>query len=82
MITWGAVALLITASPILAWRWSLRQERRGARAVPENVAVPQQAPAPPQEQHAPHAPQHKPSWAAAGGSGDQTGQIALGGRKK
>jgi hypothetical protein len=31
MLTWACLALLISASPILVWRWSLRRERR-ARA--------------------------------------------------
>ncbi|MET8135788.1 glycosyltransferase family 2 protein [Streptomyces sp. NPDC005251] len=82
MITWGAFALLITASPILAWRWTLRQERKRPPRAPEDVRVPQQAVAPRQEQHAPHAPQHRPSWAAANGESDQTARIALGGHNK
>ncbi|MET9292899.1 cellulose synthase catalytic subunit [Streptomyces sp. NPDC003077] len=28
MITWASLALLITASPIAAWRWTLREEKR------------------------------------------------------
>jgi hypothetical protein len=94
MITWASFALLITASPILAWQWALRQAKKKPSAAPaspeETVPLPAQASVPQQEQHAPHAPhapQHKPSWAAAqgGGSGkgpDQTMQISLGGRKK
>lgn len=98
MITWACFALLITASPILAWQWALRQAKKKPTAAPaspeETVPLPAQASAPQQEQHtphaphAPHAPQHKPSWAAqgqGGGSGagnDQTMQISLGGRKK
>jgi hypothetical protein len=96
MITWACFALLITASPILAWQWALRQAKKKPSVPPaspeETVPLPAQASAPQQEQHtphAPHAPQHKPSWAAAqgqgGGSGagnDQTMQISLGGRKK
>ncbi|MEW2318874.1 glycosyltransferase family 2 protein [Streptomyces bauhiniae] len=43
MITWAAFALLITASPILVWGWSLRGERApGAAAEP----VPEPLPAP------------------------------------
>lgn len=94
MITWASFALLITASPILAWQWALRQAKKKPTAAPaspeESVPLPAQASAPQQEQHAPpapHAPQHKPSWAAAqgggsGGGNDQTMQISLGGRKK
>ncbi|MET7775197.1 glycosyltransferase family 2 protein [Streptomyces mirabilis] len=83
MITWACFALLITASPIFAWQWALRQAKKKPTAAPaspeETVPLPAQASAPQQEQHtphaphAPHAPQHKPSWAAAqeqgGGSG-------------
>jgi hypothetical protein len=82
MITWACFALLITASPIFAWRWTMRQERKKPPVPPESVAVPPGASVPQQEQHAPHSPQHKPSWAAAHGGNDQTMQIALGGRKK
>jgi hypothetical protein len=32
MLTWACLALLITASPILVWRWSLRREKGRARA--------------------------------------------------
>ncbi|MFE0347971.1 glycosyltransferase family 2 protein [Streptomyces griseoluteus] len=43
MITWAVLALLITASPILVWGWSLRGERvPGAAAEP----VPEPLPAP------------------------------------
>ncbi|MFJ5017191.1 glycosyltransferase family 2 protein [Streptomyces griseoluteus] len=43
MITWAVFALLITASPILVWGWSLRGERvPGAAAEP----VPEPLPAP------------------------------------
>jgi hypothetical protein len=94
MITWASFALLITASPILAWQWALRQAKKKPSVPPaspeETVPLPAQASAPQQEQHTPHtphAPQHKPSWAAAQGGGsdkgpDQTMQISLGGRKK
>ncbi|QBJ90693.1 glycosyltransferase [Streptomyces seoulensis] len=40
MVTWAVFALLITASPILVWGWSLRGER-----VPDTAAAP--APEPP-----------------------------------
>ncbi|MFG2308454.1 glycosyltransferase family 2 protein [Streptomyces sp. NPDC048566] len=79
MITWGTLALLITASPILAWRWSLRRERLGPPAA---SAAERPVPAPVAQQEE-HAAQHRPRWAEADGTaGDQTMQIALGGRKK
>ncbi|MEU6478976.1 glycosyltransferase family 2 protein [Streptomyces sp. NPDC047017] len=31
MLTWAALALIVTASPMAAWRWSLRRRRRGRR---------------------------------------------------
>ncbi|MFJ6907413.1 glycosyltransferase family 2 protein [Streptomyces griseoluteus] len=43
MITWAVFALLITASPILVWGWSLRAERVPAAAaepVPEPLPAP------------------------------------------
>jgi cellulose synthase/poly-beta-1,6-N-acetylglucosamine synthase-like glycosyltransferase len=82
MIIWAVFALLITASPILAWRWTVRQERKRPPRAPEDVRVPQQASAPRQERHAPHAPQRRPGWAAATGESDETVRIALGGREK
>lgn len=94
MITWASFALLITASPILAWRWSLRQAKKPPAPPEETVPLPAPSSVPQQEQHAthaPHAPQHKPSWAAAqgagsgggnGGGNEQTMQISLGGHKK
>ncbi|MEU8968631.1 glycosyltransferase family 2 protein [Streptomyces monashensis] len=83
MTVWAALALLITASPILAWRYTLRQERRrpapvAAGSGPQDAvpAVPPPAP----------APQQRPSWASAGPpagpaaeTNEQTMQIALGG---
>ena len=98
MITWASFALLITASPILAWRWTLRQAKRQSAAA-ASPAEPQDAPVTAQQPAPAHAPQPKPSWAAnaagsAGSAGsadsagpastgnDQTMQIALGGHKK
>jgi hypothetical protein len=66
MITWATFALLITASPIFAWRYALRK----AKKQPPTPGLPQQqgpgAPAPahqpqpaqyaPHGQYAPHAP--------------------------
>ncbi|MEU6823614.1 glycosyltransferase family 2 protein [Streptomyces atriruber] len=94
MITWATFALLITAAPIFAWRWGMRQDKKkpkspeqdGSSGLPPgpDTRVPQQrdVTAPLPQTHpgppAPHAPQQKPSWA----SPDQTMQISLGGRKK
>ncbi|MFI8346677.1 glycosyltransferase family 2 protein [Streptomyces sp. NPDC085596] len=67
MITWAVFALLITASPILVWRWSLRRERveLGAAAGP----VPEPLPTP-------RVPVQR---TARDGDGEQTMRIALGG---
>ncbi|MET9121812.1 glycosyltransferase family 2 protein [Streptomyces sp. NPDC004528] len=40
MITWACLALLITASPIAAWRWTLRRARRRPPVPPEGTAPP------------------------------------------
>ncbi|MCN9239298.1 glycosyltransferase [Streptomyces sp. RY43-2] len=78
MITWASFALLITASPVFVWRWTLRQEKkRPAPAIadePRDTAVP-----PPQT--AAHAPVRRPSWAGHAGT-EQTMQIVAGGHKK
>ncbi|GAA3371840.1 cellulose synthase catalytic subunit [Streptomyces sannanensis] len=84
MITWASLALLITAAPIIGWRYTVRAEKKKRREQPErqDVPPPSQAADPvphtPHAPYAPHAPQHKPSWAAT----DQTMQTALGGREK
>ncbi|WP_225096294.1 glycosyltransferase family 2 protein [Streptomyces sp. CoH27] len=70
MIVWGSLALLITASPILAWRYTLRQEKR--KAKPGAVAEPRDAVPVPMP-----VPQPRPAWAA--GDSEQTMRIALGG---
>ncbi|WBO66110.1 glycosyltransferase family 2 protein [Streptomyces camelliae] len=70
MIVWGSLALLITASPILAWRYTLRQEKR--KAKPGAVAEPRDAVPVPMP-----VPQQRPAWAA--GDSEQTMRIALGG---
>ncbi|MGW3169627.1 glycosyltransferase family 2 protein [Streptomyces sp. NPDC001153] len=87
MITWGCLALLITASPIFAWRYTLRQERKRPKpATATAIAEPQDAvPAP----YAAHLPLKRPTWAAGeqhggreadrSGENEQTMQIALGG---
>ncbi|MCG7205913.1 glycosyltransferase family 2 protein [Streptomyces arenae] len=68
MLTWGSLALLITATPIIAWRHALRQEGRRA-AEPEDAVPPAYA----------HVPQQRPSWTPPGGDPEQTMRIALGG---
>ncbi|QOZ99392.1 glycosyl transferase [Streptomyces violascens] len=91
MIIWATLALMITAAPIVAWRLSMRQERRGkaahaaGRPLPA-APEPDAGPVPPGGEAAPPGPdgrppeqgQPRPGWAA----NDQTMQIALGGRKK
>jgi hypothetical protein len=93
MIIWATFALLITASPIFAWRHSLREARKKPAAAapaephtqPEDAAPagpyqPQPAQDAPYGAHGAHTPQQKPSWAASpDGGSDQTMQIALGG---
>jgi hypothetical protein len=50
MLTWACLALLITAAPIVGWRYTVRAERRKRRGGP-----PAPAPGP--------APQPEPTWA-------------------
>ncbi|WP_188278252.1 glycosyltransferase family 2 protein [Streptomyces sp. CBMA152] len=59
MITWAALALLITAAPIIGWRWTVRAEKkkRGKRRRSG-------PPAPPAQAQPPH-PQQRPQWAPA-----------------
>ncbi|MFJ4472454.1 glycosyltransferase family 2 protein [Streptomyces sp. NPDC089424] len=46
MVLWASFALLVTATPVLAWRWELRQARRRTAAAPEpQDAVPAPTPA-------------------------------------
>ncbi|MFI9251477.1 glycosyltransferase family 2 protein [Streptomyces sp. NPDC053069] len=85
MITWAAFALLVTASPIFAWQYALRQDKRKPEpAAAGPAAEPQDAVPAPYAAHPPHVPQQRPTWAAAGqaartGENEQTMQIALGG---
>ncbi|MFF3750076.1 glycosyltransferase family 2 protein [Streptomyces sp. NPDC002018] len=51
MIVWASLALLITAAPILTWRWGMRQEKRKRRGAhrggrPPGGAAPSGAEAP------------------------------------
>ncbi len=77
MIIWASFAMLITATPIFAWRHGLRQARKRPAATPaddvrdatpaaayEPPVIPQQATGPGQ-----HAPQQRPAWAADGTAG-------------
>lgn len=67
MLTWAALALLITAAPIFGWRYTMRAEKKKRRAGP-----------PPPSGPPAHGRQEKPHWAGD----EQTMQIALGGRKQ
>ncbi|TLQ45693.1 glycosyltransferase family 2 protein [Streptomyces marianii] len=73
MITWAGLALLITAAPVFAWRYAIREEkrkRRGRRRAKPGTGGGASEAVPPAA--------HEQQWAPA----DQTMQIALGGRKK
>ncbi|RZE05061.1 glycosyl transferase, partial [Streptomyces albidoflavus] len=76
MIVWATLALMITAAPIVVWRLSMRQERRGRAAHAAGRPLPAAPPGP--DGRPPEQGQPQPGWAA----NDQTMQIALGGRKK
>ncbi|MGW3153295.1 glycosyltransferase family 2 protein [Streptomyces sp. NPDC001089] len=47
MITWACLALLITASPIAAWQWTLRRARRRPPVPPVGTAPPPMPPSGP-----------------------------------
>jgi hypothetical protein len=91
MIVWASYALLITASPIFAWRYQLRRAKRQpapparAQAEPQDapLAVPYQPRPLPERQTPRHGTGQKPNWAPSQGGSDlgedQTMQIALGG---
>ncbi|MFJ9621607.1 glycosyltransferase family 2 protein [Streptomyces sp. NPDC101181] len=70
MVTWASLALLITAAPIIGWRYTIRAEKKkrrsGGGAHRGGGPVPEPRPRP-----LPGTP-----------GNDQTLQIALGGRKK
>ncbi|MFI2200711.1 glycosyltransferase family 2 protein [Streptomyces sp. NPDC020192] len=68
MIVWATLALLITASPIFAWRYTLRQEKRKAKQAGPTGAAGPRPPAPPA---AAHVPQQRPTWAIALGGRDE-----------
>ncbi|MEC4015183.1 glycosyltransferase family 2 protein [Streptomyces sp. H27-D2] len=66
MIVWATLALVITASPILAWWWTTRREKKRRSTGGDGAEPP--APAPPEPA--------TPAWAGS----DHTMQTALGGR--
>ncbi|MEU1495992.1 glycosyltransferase family 2 protein [Streptomyces sp. NPDC005732] len=65
MITWACLALLITASPIAAWRWTLRRARRRPPVPPVGTAPP---PVPPSG----------PGLPAARADDGRTARVSLG----
>ncbi|MFG2597830.1 glycosyltransferase [Streptomyces sp. NPDC048462] len=69
MLTWAALALLITSAPVFGWRYTVRAEKKKRRAGPPPPSGP---PAGQQD-----ARQENTGWAG----NEQTMQIALGGRK-
>ncbi|MFD7612254.1 glycosyltransferase family 2 protein [Streptomyces sp. NPDC059828] len=76
MITWASLALLITASPIFAWRHQMRQEKKNRRRRKNRRGGAAAGTAPEPGGESPES-QERPDRAP-----DQTMQIALGGRKK
>ncbi|MGW4603926.1 glycosyltransferase family 2 protein [Streptomyces sp. NPDC004532] len=77
MLVWASIALLITASPVFVWRWTLRQERRKRLIADER----QDTVVTPGQPAGAHAPSPRTAWSGHPGP-DQTMQIALGGHKK
>ncbi|MET8436616.1 cellulose synthase catalytic subunit [Streptomyces sp900116325] len=72
MLTWAALALLITAAPIVCWRHTVRAEKKKRRGGPPPPQGGAPAPRPV------HSPQERPGRL----TDDQTVQIALGGRER
>ncbi|MCX4709039.1 glycosyltransferase family 2 protein [Streptomyces griseus] len=70
MVTWATLALLITAAPIIGWRYTMRAEKKKRRSGGGSHRSGGPAPEP-RPQPLPGAP-----------GNDQTMQISLGGRKK
>ncbi|MGP4002883.1 glycosyl transferase, partial [Streptomyces sp. 8N706] len=75
MIVWATLALTITASPILAWAWTLRQAERKKKAGGGSASPPGSDGA---GGGGPVATDQQPE--PDGAANDQTMQIALGGR--
>ena len=76
MLTWAALALLITAAPIIAWRvHAYGRRRRSAKAARGAAGIGRAGP-----HSAPRPPRATDSDGSR--STDQTMQIALGGREK
>jgi hypothetical protein len=44
MLTWASLALLMTATPILIWRWTLFQDRKSAKTQPQPEQEPDAQP--------------------------------------
>ncbi|WIY76387.1 glycosyltransferase family 2 protein [Streptomyces anulatus] len=73
MVTWATLALLITAAPIIGWRYTVRAEKKKRRAGGGSHRSGGPAPEP-RPQPLPGAPGNDQTM--------QIAQIALGGRKK
>ncbi|MEV0140825.1 glycosyltransferase [Streptomyces globisporus] len=73
MVTWATLALLITAAPIIGWRYTIRAEKKKRRAGGGSHRSGGPAPEP-RPQPLPGAPDNDQTM--------QIAQIALGGRKK
>ncbi|MFE3665653.1 glycosyltransferase [Streptomyces sp. NPDC059164] len=73
MVTWASLALLITAAPIIGWRYTIRTEKKKRRSGGGSHRSGGPAPEP--------APQPPPG-AAGNDQTMQIARIALGGRKK
>ncbi|RYJ27781.1 dolichol-phosphate mannosyltransferase [Streptomyces sp. L-9-10] len=72
MITWATLAMLITAAPIIAWRWGMRSAGQVPPTVPRPAVTHPAAPCPTAPD--PALPRTAPT--------DQTVRISLGGHKK
>ncbi|MFD3999336.1 MULTISPECIES: glycosyltransferase family 2 protein [Streptomyces] len=73
MVTWATLALLITAAPIIGWRYTIRAEKKKRRSGGGSHRSGEPAPEP-RPQSLPGAPGNDQTM--------QIAQIALGGRKK
>ncbi|NEE05032.1 glycosyl transferase, partial [Streptomyces sp. SID7499] len=73
MVTWATLALLITAAPIIGWRYTIRAEKKKRRAGGGSHRSGGPAPEP-RPQPLPGAPGNDQTM--------QIARIALGGRKK